>query len=97
MPLVIVRHASAGSKAAWAGDDLARPLDPGGAAAAQVLAGLLARIAPAARVISSPAARCVQTVAPFAAQVRRRVEQAPCGARLLDLTWTGFPAGIIAE
>jgi hypothetical protein len=20
-----------------------------------------------------------------------------CGARLLDLTWTGFPAGIIAE
>jgi hypothetical protein len=23
--------------------------------------------------------------------------QKACGARLLDLTWTGFPAGIIAE
>jgi 8-oxo-dGTP pyrophosphatase MutT (NUDIX family) len=67
VPLILVRHASAGHKADWPGDDESRPLDTQGAADARALAGLLACFAPAARVISSPALRCAATVRPFAA------------------------------
>jgi 8-oxo-dGTP diphosphatase len=82
VPLILVRHASAGHKADWPGDDDLRPLDPQGAAVAQALAGLLACFAPAARVISSPALRCTETVRPFAAGFGGTVEAearlAPC-------------------
>ena len=67
MPLILVRHASAGHKGDWPGDDESRPLDAQGAADAQALASLLACFAPTARVISSPALRCIETVRPFAA------------------------------
>jgi 8-oxo-dGTP diphosphatase len=67
VPLILVRHASAGDKDDWAGDDLQRPLDDEGAQDALRLAGLLACFAPSARVISSPALRCVETMRPYAA------------------------------
>jgi 8-oxo-dGTP diphosphatase len=72
-PFILVRHASAGSKASWTGlhgpgDDWQRPLDEEGAADAAKLAGLLACFAPTAQVISSAAERCVATVRPFAAR-----------------------------
>jgi 8-oxo-(d)GTP phosphatase len=76
VPLILVRHASAGHKADWPGDDESRPLDTRGAADAQALAGLLACFAPAARVISSPALRCTATVRPFAARFGGTVEAA---------------------
>jgi 8-oxo-dGTP pyrophosphatase MutT (NUDIX family) len=76
VPLILVRHASAGHKADWPGDDESRPLDAQGAADAQALAGLLACFAPAARVISSPALRCAATVRPFAAGFGGTVEAA---------------------
>ncbi|MGH3234315.1 MAG: NUDIX hydrolase, partial [Streptosporangiaceae bacterium] len=76
VPLILVRHASAGHKADWPGDDESRPLDTQGAADAQALAGLLACFAPAARVISSPALRCAATVRPFAAGFGGTVEAA---------------------
>ena len=76
IPLILVRHASAGHKADWPGDDESRPLDTQGAADARALAGLLACFAPAARVISSPALRCVATVRPFAAGFGGTVEAA---------------------
>jgi len=83
VPLILVRHASAGRKADWPGDDDLRPLDPQGAAVARGLAGLLACFAPAARVISSPALRCTETVRPFAAAfggtVEAEVRLAPYG------------------
>jgi len=66
VPIILLRHASAGSKRVWPGDDLARPLDARGAADAERLAGLLASFGPC-RVISSAAERCVATVRPFAA------------------------------
>jgi 8-oxo-dGTP diphosphatase len=66
VPFILLRHASAGSKRTWHGDDLARPLDPGGAADAERLAPLLACFG-SCRVISSPATRCVATVQPYAA------------------------------
>ena len=41
VPIILLRHASAGAKDSWAGDDLDRPLDAEGAAVAERLAGLL--------------------------------------------------------
>jgi len=81
VPVILVRHASAGRKADWPGDDEARPLDAQGAADAQALAGLLACFAPAARVISSPALRCTETVRPFAEGFGGTVEAEACLAR----------------
>jgi 8-oxo-(d)GTP phosphatase len=73
-PLILVRHASAGHKSDWAGDDLLRPLDARGAMDALLLASLLACFAPTARVISSPALRCTETVRPYAAGFGGSVE-----------------------
>jgi len=78
VPLILIRHASAGRKAEWPGDDDARPLDVQGAADAQALAGLLGCFAPAARVVSSPALRCTETVRPFAAGFGGTVEAEAC-------------------
>ena len=66
VPLIVLRHASAGPKR---GDDLRRPLDAKGQRQAAVLASLLAAYAPHARVLSSPARRCVDTVRPYATQI----------------------------
>src|SRR5260370_7131825 len=63
---VLLRHASAVGKDAWAGDDRDRPLDKGGVDASELLARLLSCFGPR-RVISSPAERCVATVRPYAA------------------------------
>ena len=78
VPLIIVRHASAGHKADWPGEDEARPLDARGVADARALASLLACFAPVARVISSPALRCTETVRPFAATFGGTVEAEAC-------------------
>ncbi|MBV9206663.1 MAG: NUDIX hydrolase [Actinobacteria bacterium] len=74
VPVILLRHASAGSKRDWPGDDDLRPLDAEGAADALALAGLLACFAPAARVISSPALRCAETVRPYAGSFDGTVE-----------------------
>lgn len=76
IPLVLLRHASAGSRSAWRGTDLARPLDAGGAADADALAWMLRCFGPA-RVISSAAERCVATVRPFAALTGAKIEIEP--------------------
>ena len=74
VPLIVVRHASAGQKSDWDGDDLLRPLDAGGEQDAWLLADLLSCFAPAARVVSSPALRCIQTMRPYAARFGGSVE-----------------------
>ena len=70
---ILLRHASAGSKRAWTGADLARPLDPHGAADAEHLAALLSSFG-RCRVISSAAERCVATVRPYAALTGASIE-----------------------
>jgi len=79
-PLILARHASAGSKAEWraAGhdDDLARPLDPAGFEQAGLLARLL-RCYGQARVFSSAAERCVATVRPYATEAAMAVQADP--------------------
>jgi 8-oxo-dGTP diphosphatase len=78
VPLILLRHASAGCKADWPGDDCSRPLDERGAADAQTLARLMSCFAPVARVISSPALRCADTVRPYAAGFGGTVETEAC-------------------
>lgn len=65
MSVLLVRHAVALSRNLWAGDDAARPLTERGRRQADALVGQLAPFA-VVRVVSSPAVRCVDTVAPAA-------------------------------
>jgi 8-oxo-(d)GTP phosphatase len=74
VPLILLRHASAGQKAHWPGDDESRPLDAKGAIDALALAGLLTCFAPTARVLSSPALRCTESVRPYAARFGGTIE-----------------------
>jgi 8-oxo-dGTP diphosphatase len=66
MPLLLVRHARAGERSEWQGDDRERPLDRTGVAQANALVALLERL-PITTIYSSPYRRCVQTVEPLAA------------------------------
>lgn len=76
MNLYLVRHAKAGDRRRWdgPGPDRDRPLSPKGRAQAEGLASLLAGRG-IERVLSSPHARCVQTVEPLAAVLGLTVEE----------------------
>jgi 8-oxo-(d)GTP phosphatase len=76
VPLILVRHASAGSKSRWRKDDRSRPLDARGKRDARTLAELM-RCFGTGRVVSSPAERCVATVRPYAARAGAEVEVEP--------------------
>jgi 8-oxo-(d)GTP phosphatase len=65
VPLILLRHAKAVAKGGWKRGDLARPLDDAGRSDAKALADLLACFAPHPRLISSPAARCLDTLRPL--------------------------------
>jgi phosphohistidine phosphatase SixA len=69
----LVRHGKAGDRRKWTGSDESRPLSRGGRRQAAGLAELLVDAQPR-RVLSSPAARCAQTVEPVAAARGLRVE-----------------------
>jgi phosphohistidine phosphatase SixA len=63
MKVLLVRHARAGDRLAWIGDDALRPLDEKGRRQAKRLAKTLAALG-ATRLVSSPSLRCVQTFEP---------------------------------
>jgi 8-oxo-dGTP diphosphatase len=73
--LLVVRHARAGDRSAWLGDDRLRPLDKRGRKQARALVEALEPFA-VGRILSSPYLRCVETVEPLAA--RRGIEIALC-------------------
>lgn len=70
----LVRHAAAGDRLDWRGDDSQRPLTGKGRRQAEGLAALLSR-EPVDRVVSSPSLRCVQTVEPLARTLGLDVEE----------------------
>ena len=61
----MVRHAKAGSRGHWSGDDRLRPLSKKGFKQAAALVGVLEPF-PISAIFSSPFRRCVQTVEPLA-------------------------------
>jgi phosphohistidine phosphatase SixA len=63
--LLLIRHARAGEREEWEGDDRERPLDERGRKRAAELVDALSDYE-VARIISSPFDRCVQTVEPLA-------------------------------
>ncbi|MGB2875656.1 MAG: histidine phosphatase family protein, partial [Gaiellaceae bacterium] len=73
MKVFLVRHASAGKRTEWRGDDRLRPLDERGVRQAELLVEQLAE-ALFERIVSSPFLRCVQTVEPLAAARGMTVE-----------------------
>jgi broad specificity phosphatase PhoE len=73
MAVHLVRHAHAGSRSDWNGDDRHRPLSDRGADQAEWLRARLGD-ADVGRVVSSPFLRCVQTVEPLARAVEVEVE-----------------------
>ena len=75
MEVVLVRHATAGDRSKWRGDDRLRPLDDRGRRQAAALPEALSGI-PISRILTSPFVRCVQTVEPLAAALRLEVEEA---------------------
>jgi broad specificity phosphatase PhoE len=70
----LVRHAQALDREAWHRPDALRPLTPRGEAQARAIGQRLAPGAPGA-IVSSPAARCVATVAPLALATGVPVEE----------------------
>jgi 8-oxo-dGTP diphosphatase len=102
MKLYVVRHAKAGERAAWTGPDEARPLSKTGWKQARALAKRLAAASPSV-LVSSPYARCVQTLEPLAARTKRPLEidkrlaeGAPFEA-VLDLLGELPPAGVLCS
>jgi phosphohistidine phosphatase SixA len=63
--LALIRHAEAGSRERWGGDDRLRPLSKKGWRQAWALVESLAAL-PLQRILSSPYVRCVQTLEPLA-------------------------------
>ena len=74
--LYLVRHAKAGERRLWEGDDLHRPLSPKGWKQAELLASRLASLDVSA-LYSSPYVRCVQTVQPLADRLDREITTDP--------------------
>lgn len=87
--VLLVRHALAGVRGTWPGDDLERPLDEHGRAQATAITDCWADRAVDA-VHSSRAVRCTATVEPLAADHGRTVQQAP---ELLEGTPTATTLG----
>lgn len=65
MAIYFVRHAKAGSRSLWTGDDTERPLSPEGELQARAIADRLCVPVPTA-LLASPYARCRQTLAALA-------------------------------
>lgn len=74
--VVLLRHAAAGKRSRWEGDDRLRPLSKKGRRQAAELAAGLARY-PVAEILTSPYLRCVQTVEPLAERLGIALREVP--------------------
>jgi 8-oxo-(d)GTP phosphatase len=88
VPVLLIRHAHAGARKDWDGDDRLRPLSGKGGRQAAALADLAEAYAPQ-RVLSSPYIRCLQTVEPLAGRLSLPVES-------MDELAEGSGAGALA-
>jgi phosphohistidine phosphatase SixA len=74
MAVFLVRHAHAGDREDWEGDDRKRPLSKKGWKQARGLVGQLEPLG-VRQLISSPYVRCVQTVEPLAERLGLEIEK----------------------
>jgi 8-oxo-dGTP diphosphatase len=84
MTVHLVRHARAGSRSRWKGDDALRPLSKVGRAQAAAITEILARQS-VELIVSSPYVRCIETVDPLSDRTGIPVEISDAlaeGARL---------------
>ena len=99
MTILLVRHAAAGKRSRWAGDDRLRPLDDRGRRQAVGLAEALASRG-VERVLTSPYIRCRQTVEPLAKTlglpVEERIELAEGAGAAAVLLLAGEVGGAVA-
>jgi 8-oxo-dGTP pyrophosphatase MutT (NUDIX family)/phosphohistidine phosphatase SixA len=72
--LVLVRHGKAVGRSAWKGTDASRPLTERGVKQSAALVDTITAWAPL-RIVSSPAVRCVTTVAPLGAATGIKVKR----------------------
>jgi 8-oxo-dGTP diphosphatase len=80
--VLLIRHAHAGSRRDWSGEDQLRPLSAHGRRQAKRLIGTLTPFSPQ-RILSSPYTRCLETVEPLARALglpTERTEQLAEGA-----------------
>lgn len=73
MTAYLIRHAKAGDREEWTGDDRLRPLTKAGFRQAEALVDLLAG-KPIEKILSSGYTRCLQTVEPLARARKLPVE-----------------------
>ena len=73
-PLIIARHGKATPHDEWDGDDSRRPLTAVGMQQSRNIAGGLAAFGPVA-ILSSPAIRCLQTVAPLSYKLGMEIRE----------------------
>lgn len=71
-----MRHAKAGSRGHWTGDDRQRPVSKKGIKQGETLVEIFAPF-PISAICSSPFLRCVQTVEPLARARKLPVKQTP--------------------
>jgi 8-oxo-dGTP pyrophosphatase MutT (NUDIX family)/phosphohistidine phosphatase SixA len=90
--VVLVRHAKAGKRSEWRGDDRLRPLDEVGEQQAAALAGHLRQFVPTA-IHSADRTRCVCTVQPLAEELHLDVQVDP---RFNDDEYATDPDGVQA-
>jgi 8-oxo-dGTP diphosphatase len=73
-PIIALRHAKALPREEWDGKDSTRPLAARGKKQANSIVGPLLAFG-ARKIISSPATRCVKTVAPLSAALGRKIDK----------------------
>lgn len=108
-PLLIVRHASAGRRSSWKGEDSERPLDKRGQRQAEALTGLLCAYQPA-EIFTANVERCRQTVRPVVqssglpmvteplfSEDGYRAEPEAAVARLVELAANGVPTVVCSQ
>lgn len=71
--LYMVRHAKAGERRLWTGDDIDRPLSKKGWKQSELIGKRLAKIGPS-KLVSSPYVRCIQTLEPLGKLIDQKVK-----------------------
>jgi len=91
--IALVRHAKAGSRSQWEGDDALRPLSGSGREQARQLDPLLGLFGPD-RITSAPPVRCRESVAPLAQRLGLPIHDEPL---LSEDGYRTDPAGALAR